>query len=138
MENTVLFTEQGYNNLLLMVKSSDKENHVIVRSILEGADMSKAIVYALLLYKEMDRSLRDDIFSDEVVEAMKPYVVIKESSFKNIDWANIIEIAIANKEACPEGEGVVVGRFAKEIEHQLVESGFEFMKNYNLFITKRV
>lgn len=132
----VKLSEAEYVNLLSMTRSSDADNINVAHSILENLDVDTNIVYILMLYKECNAQQREKLFTDEISAAVNKHAVIKDHSFKNVDWATIIEIAKKKKED-PLQEGFAISRFANEIETQLKDAGFVFMDDYKITLTKK-
>jgi len=120
--------ESTYKNLLAMAKSVDKENHVVVKNLIDSSDIQANLPYVLMLckeagYKNLDLSL------DTMVK-LKELTGLEYNSV--LTWNNMYDILHKTENMDPVAMGFFINRFAEELGRQLENAGFTFMEKYQL------
>ena len=120
--------ETTYKNLLSMAKSVDRENHVVVKNLIESSDLQANLPYILMLCKEAGhKNLNLD--SDTVVK-LKELTDLDYNSV--LTWNSMYEVIHKNVNVDPIATGFFINRFAEELGRQLENAGFTFMEKYQL------
>jgi hypothetical protein len=120
--------ESTYKNLLAMAKSVDKENHVVVKNLIDSSDIQANLPYVLMLCKEAGyKNL--DLDSNTVVK-LKELTGLEYSSI--LTWNIMYDILHKNVNMDPIAMGFFINRFAEELGKQLEVAGFTFMEKYQL------
>lgn len=120
--------ESTYKNLLAMATSVDKENHVVVKNIIDSADIEANLPYVLMLYKEAGYKNID--LEQDTIEKIKSFTGITYGN--TLTWNSIYEILHTAKNVDPVAMGFFINRFAEELGKQLSVAGFTFMEKYQL------
>jgi hypothetical protein len=120
--------ETTYKNLLSMATSVDKENHVVVKNLIESSDLQANLPYILMLCKEAGhKNLNLD--SDTVVK-LKELTGLDYNSV--LTWNSMYEVIHKNVNVDPIAMAFFINRFADELGKQLETAGFTFMEKYQL------
>jgi len=120
--------ETTYKNLLSMAKSVDKENHVVVKNLIDSSDIEANLPYILMLCKEAGhKNLNLD--SDTVVK-LKELTGLDYNSV--LTWNSMYEVIHKNVNVDPIAMAFFINRFAEELGKQLETAGFTFMEKYQL------
>jgi hypothetical protein len=120
--------ETTYKNLLSMAKSVDKENHIVVKNLIESSDLQANLPYILMLCKEAGhKNLNLD--SDTVVK-LKELTGLDYNSV--LTWNSMYEVIHKNVNVDPVAMAFFINRFAEELGKQLETAGFTFMEKYQL------
>jgi hypothetical protein len=120
--------ESTYKNLLAMAKSVDKENHVVVKNLIDSSDIQANLPYILMLCKEAGQK-NLDLDSNTVVK-LKELTGLEYSSV--LTWNSMYDILHKNVNMDPVAMGFFINRFAEELGKQLENAGFTFMEKYQL------
>lgn len=120
--------EVTYKNLLTMAKSVDKENHVVVKNLIDSADIEANLPYVLMLYKEAGYKNID--LEQDTIEKIKSFTGITYGN--TLTWNQIYEILHTAKNVDPIAMVFFINRFADELGKQLSVAGFTFMEKYQL------
>lgn len=120
--------ESTYKNLLAMAKSVDKENHVVVKNLIDSSDIQANLPYILMLCKEAGQK-NLDLDSNTVVK-LKELTGLEYSSV--LTWNIMYDILHKNVNVDPIAMGFFINRFADELGKQLEVAGFTFMEKYQL------
>ena len=120
--------ESTYKNLLSMAKSVDKENHVVVKNLIESSDLQANLPYILMLCKEAGhKNLNLD---SDTVAKLKEITGLDYNSV--LTWNSMYDILHKNVNMNPVAMGFFINRFAEELGKQLETAGFTFMEKYQL------
>jgi len=120
--------ESTYKNLLSMAKSVDKENHVVVKNLIESSDLQANLPYILMLCKEAGhKNLNLD---SDTVAKLKEITGLDYNSV--LTWNSMYEVIHKNVNVDPIAMGFFINRFAEELGKQLETAGFTFMEQYQL------
>jgi len=120
--------ESTYKNLLSMAKSVDKENHVVVKNLIESSDLQANLPYILMLCKEAGhKNLNLD---SDTVAKLKEITGLDYNSV--LTWNSMYEVIHKNVNVDPIAMGFFINRFAEELGRQLETAGFTFMEKYQL------
>jgi len=120
--------ESTYKNLLAMAKSVDKENHVVVKNLIESSDLQANLPYILMLCKEAGhKNLNLD---SDTVAKLKEITGLDYNSV--LTWNSMYDILHKNVNMDPVAMGFFINRFAEELGKQLETAGFTFMEKYQL------
>ena len=120
--------ETTYKNLLSMAKSVDKENHVVVKNLIESSDLQANLPYILMLCKEAGhKNLNLD---SDTVAKLKEITGLDYNSV--LTWNSMYDILHKNVNMDPVAMGFFINRFAEELGKQLETAGFTFMEKYQL------
>ena len=120
--------ESTYKNLLAMAKSVDKENHVVVKNLIESSDLQANLPYILMLCKEAGhKNLNLD---SDTVAKLKEITGLDYNSV--LTWNSMYDILHKNVNVDPIAMGFFINRFAEELGRQLETAGFTFMEQYQL------
>jgi len=120
--------ESTYKNLLSMAKSVDKENHVVVKNLIESSDLQANLPYILMLCKEAGhKNLNLD---SDTVAKLKEITGLDYNSV--LTWNSMYDILHKNVNMDPVAMGFFINRFAEELGKQLETAGFTFMEKYQL------
>jgi hypothetical protein len=120
--------ESTYKNLLSMAKSVDKENHVVVKNLIESSDLQANLPYILMLCKEAGhKNLNLD---SDTVAKLKEITGLDYNSV--LTWNNMYDILHKTENMDPVAMGFFINRFAEELGKQLETAGFTFMEQYQL------
>lgn len=120
--------ESTYKNLLAMATSVDKENHIVVKNIIDSADIEANLPYVLMLYKEAGYKNID--LEQDTIEKIKSFTGITYGN--TLTWNSIYEILHTAKNVDPVAMAFFINRFADELGKQLSVAGFTFMEKYRL------
>lgn len=120
--------ESTYKNLLSMATSSDKENHIVVKNLIDSADIQANLPYILMLYKEAGYKNLD--LDKDTIDKVSQIANIKYGG--SITWNTMYEILHDNKNIDPVAMGFFINRFTDELGKQLETAGFTFMEKYRL------
>ena len=120
--------ESTYKNLLAMAKSVDKENHVVVKNLIESSDLQANLPYILMLCKEAGQK-NLDLDSNTAVK-LKELTGLEYSSV--LTWNNMYDVLHKNVNVDPIAMGFFINRFSEELGRQLEVAGFTFMEKYQL------
>ena len=120
--------EVTYKNLLSMATSSDKENHVVVKNLIDSADIEANLPYVLMLYKEAGYKNID--LNQDTIEKIKGFTGITYGN--TLTWNQIYDILHKNVNIDPIAMGFFINRFSDELGKQLEVAGFTFMEKYQL------
>lgn len=120
--------ESTYKNLLAMATSSDKENHIVVKNLIDSADIQANLPYILMLYKEAGYKNLD--LDKDTIDKVSQIANIRYGG--SITWNTMYEILHDNKNIDPVAMGFFINRFADELGKQLETAGFTFMEKYRL------
>ena len=120
--------ESTYKNLLSMAKSVDKENHVVVKNLIESSDLQANLPYILMLCKEAGhKNLNLD---SDTVAKLKEITGLDYNSV--LTWNSMYDVLHKNVNVDPIAMGFFINRFAEELGRQLENAGFTFMEKYQL------
>lgn len=120
--------ESTYKNLLAMATSSDKENHIVVKNLIDSADIQANLPYILMLYKEAGYKNLD--LDKDTIDKVSQIANIRYGG--SITWNTMYEILHDNKNIDPVAMGFFINRFTDELGKQLETAGFTFMEKYRL------
>ena len=120
--------EVTYKNLLSMATSFDKENHVVVKNLIDSADVEANLPYILMLYKEA--GYRNLALDETTVEKIKGLTGIAYGNA--LTWNQMYEFLHDNKNVDPVAMAFFINRFSDELGKQLEVAGFSFMEKYQL------
>jgi hypothetical protein len=120
--------ESTYKNLLAMAKSVDKENHVVVKNLIESSDLQANLPYILMLCKEAGHKTL--ILDSDTVAKLKEITGLDYNSV--LTWNSMYEILHKNVNVDPIAMGFFINRFSEELGKQLETAGFTFMEQYQL------
>ena len=120
--------EVTYKNLLSMATSLDKENMVVVKNLIDSADVEANLPYILMLYKEA--GYRNLALDETTVEKIKGLTNINYGNA--LTWNQMYHILHDNKNVDPIAMGFFINRFSDELGKQLEVAGFTFMEKYQL------
>lgn len=120
--------EVTYKNLLSMATSLDKENMVVVKNLIDSADVEANLPYILMLYKEA--GYRNLALDETTVEKIKGLTGITYGNA--LTWNQMYQILHDNKNVDPVAMAFFINRFVDELGKQLEVAGFTFMENYQL------
>jgi hypothetical protein len=120
--------ESTYKNLLSMAKSVDKENHVVVKNLIESSDLQANLPYILMLCKEAGhKNLNLD---SDTVAKLKEITGLDYNSV--LTWNSMYDVLHKNVNVDPIAMGFFINRFSEELGRQLETAGFTFMEQYQL------
>jgi len=120
--------ESTYKNLLAMAKSVDKENHVVVKNLIESSDLQANLPYILMLCKEAGhKNLNLD---SDTVAKLKEITGLDYNSV--LTWNSMYDVLHKTENMDPIAMGFFINRFAEELGKQLETAGFTFMEKYQL------
>jgi len=120
--------ESTYKNLLSMAKSVDKENHVVVKNLIESSDLQANLPYILMLCKEAGhKNLNLD---SDTVAKLKEITGLDYNSV--LTWNSMYDVLHKNVNVDPIAMGFFINRFSEELGRQLETAGFTFMEKYQL------
>ena len=120
--------ESTYKNLLAMAKSVDKENHVVVKNLIESSDLQANLPYILMLCKEAGhKNLNLD---SDTVAKLKEITGLDYNSV--LTWNSMYDVLHKNVNVDPIAMGFFINRFSEELGRQLETAGFTFMEQYQL------
>ena len=120
--------ESTYKNLLSMAKSVDKENHVVVKNLIESSDLQANLPYILMLCKEAGhKNLNLD---SDTVSKLKEITGLDYNSV--LTWNSMYDVLHKNVNVDPIAMGFFINRFSEELGRQLETAGFTFMEKYQL------
>lgn len=120
--------ESTYKNLLAMAKSVDKENHVVVKNLIESSDLQANLPYILMLCKEAGhKNLNLD---SDTVAKLKEITGLDYNSV--LTWNSMYDVLHKTENMDPIAMGFFINRFAEELGKQLETAGFTFMEQYQL------
>jgi hypothetical protein len=120
--------ESTYKNLLSMATSVDKENHIVVKNLIDSSDIEANLPYVLMLYKEA--GYKNINLEQDTIEKIKSFTGITYGY--TLTWNNIYEILHKTVNVDPIAMGFFINRFAEELGKQLETAGFTFMEKYQL------
>jgi len=120
--------ESTYKNLLSMAKSVDKENHVVVKNLIESSDLQANLPYILMLCKEAGHKTL--ILDSDTVAKLKEITGLDYNSV--LTWNSMYDVLHKNVNVDPIAMGFFINRFAEELGKQLETAGFTFMEKYQL------
>lgn len=120
--------EVTYKNLLSMATSLDKENMVVVKNLIDSADIEANLPYILMLYKEA--GYRNLALDEATVEKIKGLTGITYGNA--LTWNQMYQILHDNKNVDPVAMAFFINRFVDELGKQLEVAGFTFMEKYQL------
>ena len=120
--------ESTYKNLLAMAKSVDKENHVVVKNLIDSSDIQANLPYILMLCKEAGhKNLNLD---SDTVAKLKEITGLDYNSV--LTWNSMYDVLHKTENMNPIAMGFFINRFAEELGRQLETAGFTFMEQYQL------
>jgi hypothetical protein len=120
--------ESTYKNLLAMAKSVDKENHVVVKNLIDSSDIQANLPYILMLCKEAGhKNLNLD---SDTVAKLKEITGLDYNSV--LTWNSMYDVLHKNVNVDPIAMGFFINRFSEELGRQLETAGFTFMEKYQL------
>jgi hypothetical protein len=120
--------ESTYKNLLSMAKSVDKENHVVVKNLIDSSDIQANLPYILMLCKEAGhKNLNLD---SDTVAKLKEITGLDYNSV--LTWNSMYDVLHKTENMNPIAMGFFINRFAEELGRQLETAGFTFMEQYQL------
>ena len=120
--------ESTYKNLLAMAKSVDKENHVVVKNLIESSGLQANLPYILMLSKEAGhKNLNLD---SDTVAKLKEITGLDYNSV--LTWNSMYDVLHKNVNVDPIAMGFFINRFSEELGRQLETAGFTFMEQYQL------
>ena len=120
--------EATYKNLLSMATSSDKENHVVVKNLIDSSDIQANLPYILMLCKEAGYKNLD--LDQTTAEKLKELTGLQYNSV--LTWNNMYDVLHKNVNIDPIAMGFFINRFSDELGKQLETAGFTFMEKYQL------
>jgi hypothetical protein len=120
--------ESTYKNLLAMAKSVDKENHVVVKNLIESSDLQANLPYILMLCKEAGHKNLD--LDSDTVAKLKEITGLDYNSV--LTWNSMYDVLHKNVNVDPIAMGFFINRFSEELGRQLETAGFTFMEKYQL------
>jgi hypothetical protein len=120
--------EVTYKNLLSMATSLDKENMVVVKNLIDSADIEANLPYILMLYKEA--GYRNLALDENTVEKIKGLTGITYGNA--LTWNQMYHVLQDNKNVDPVAMAFFINRFSDELGKQLELAGFTFMEKYQL------
>jgi hypothetical protein len=120
--------ETTYKNLLSMAKSVDKENHVVVKNLIDSSDIEANLPYILMLYKEA--GYKNINLEQDTIEKIKSFTGITYGNA--LTWNHMYEILHKTVNVNPIAMAFFINRFAEELGRQLETAGFTFMEKYQL------
>jgi hypothetical protein len=120
--------EATYKNLLAMAKSVDKENHVVVKNLIDSSDIQANLPYILMLCKEAGYKNLD--LDETTTQKLKELTGLEYSSV--LTWNSMYDILHKNVNIDPIAMGFFINRFADALGKQLEIAGFTFMEKYQL------
>jgi len=120
--------ETTYKNLLSMATSVDRENHIVVKNLIDSSDIEANLPYVLMLYKEA--GYKNINLEQDTIEKIKSFTGITYGN--TLTWNHIYEILHKNVNVNPIAMGFFINRFSEELGRQLENAGFTFMEKYQL------
>lgn len=120
--------EATYKNLLSMATSVDKENHIVVKNLIDSSDIEANLPYVLMLYKEA--GYKNINLEQDTIEKIKSFTGITYGY--TLTWNNIYEILHKTVNVDPIAMAFFINRFSDELGKQLENAGFTFMEKYQL------
>ena len=120
--------EVTYKNLLSMATSLDKENMVVVKNLIDAADVEANLPYILMLYKEA--GYRNLALDETTIEKIKGLTGITYGNA--LTWNQMYHVLHDNKNIDPIAMAFFINRFSDELRKQLEVAGFTFMEKYQL------
>ena len=120
--------ESTYKNLLAMAKSVDKENHVVVKNLIESSDLQANLPYILMLCKEAGH--KNINLDSDTVAKLKEITGLDYNSV--LTWNSMYDVLHKNVNVDPIAMGFFINRFSEELGRQLETAGFTFMEKYQL------
>ena len=120
--------ESTYKNLLAMAKSVDKENHVVVKNLIDSSDIQANLPYILMLCKEAGYKNLD--LDETTTQKLKELTGLEYSSV--LTWNSMYDVLHKNVNIDPIAMGFFINRFSDELGKQLETAGFTFMEKYQL------
>ena len=120
--------ESTYKNLLAMAKSVDKENHVVVKNLIDSSDIQANLPYILMLCKEAGHKNLD--LDSDTVAKLKEITGLDYNSV--LTWNSMYDVLHKNVNVDPIAMGFFINRFSEELGRQLETAGFTFMEKYQL------
>jgi len=120
--------ESTYKNLLSMAKSVDKENHIVVKNLIESSDLQANLPYILMLCKEAGHKNLD--LDSDTVAKLKEITGLDYNSV--LTWNSMYDVLHKNVNVDPIAMGFFINRFSEELGKQLETAGFTFMEQYQL------
>ena len=120
--------ESTYKNLLSMAKSVDKENHVVVKNLIDSSDIQANLPYILMLCKEAGYKNLD--LDETTTKKLKELTGLEYSSV--LTWNSMYDILHKNVNIDPIAMAFFINRFSDALGKQLEVAGFSFMEKYQL------
>lgn len=131
MNTETTITKENFSNLLEMGKSSDKENHVVLLSLLENLDFDKNFVFILIIRKQTNIAF-------ELWKEHCPNVITKLSSTgldpsKSPTYKDMLRASLEVK-APEEDVQFLLKTLGDEIQTSIKSVGYDFVEKLDITI----
>lgn len=133
MTNELELTPDICNNLLYMMRSSDKDNLTIAAETIRHIDVVKNLPYLLIMYKESTAEVRSTVFMETIESKLKLICrhvdfdapVTYTTIFNELIYHNVSDVAF----------NYFLDIFSVTLKQKMVDWGFSFLKHYNVILT---
>lgn len=133
MTNELELTPDICNNLLYMMRSSDKDNLTIAAETIRHIDVVKNLPYLLIMYKESTAEVRSTVFMETIESKLKLVCrhvnfdspVTYTTIFNELIYHNVSDVAF----------NYFLDIFSVTLKQKMVDWGFSFLKHYNVILT---
>lgn len=133
MTNELELTPDICNNLLYMMRSSDKDNLTIAAETIRHIDVVKNLPYLLIMYKESTAEVRSTVFMETIESKLKLVCrhvdfdapVTYTTIFNELIYHNVSDVAF----------NYFLDIFSVTLKQKMIDWGFSFLKHYNVILT---
>ena len=130
MTNQLELTPDVCDNMLQMMRSSDKDNLTIAAETIRHIDVVENLPYLLVMYKESTTEVRSTVFMETIQDKLK--AVCKHVNFDDPITYNAIFSEIIYHNVSTTAMEYFLDKFAVNIKRQMREWGFSFLSQFNI------
>ena len=130
MTNQLKLTPDVCDNILQMMRSSDKDNLTIAAETIRHIDVVENLPYLLVMYKESTTEVRSTVFMETIQDKLK--AVCKHVNFDDPITYNAIFSEIIYHNVSTTAMEYFLNKFAVNIKRQMMEWGFSFLSQFDI------
>lgn len=133
MTNQLELTPDICNNMLDMMRSSDKDNLTIAAETIRHIDVVKNLPYLLIMYKESTAEVRSTVFMETIEGKLK--LICRHVNFDEPVTYTTIFNEIVYHNVSGQALDYFLDMFSVTLKVKMIDWGFSFLKNYNVKLT---
>jgi hypothetical protein len=130
MINQLELTPDVCDNMLQMMRSSDKDNLTIAAETIRHIDVVENLPYLLVMYKESTTEVRSTVFMETIENKLK--LTCRHVNFDEPVTYNSIFNEIMYHNVSTTAMEYFLNKFSVNIKRQMMEWGFSFLSQFDI------